>query len=193
MGEFERRLWSELITRHGALLADPVPRLVAVPPPPASPPRGRRRRRALLLAAFAAVPCAVLLAADPGRDGSGPAAAYSVARNADGSLTVTIRSLLGVDGANAHLAAVGVPVRVVRIAPRCRLLRGGWHAERISPERWPLLAAPRPGAGGGSIRIWPGSIPAGDTLVVGVRRLSPGAVGMTEGLYRGGRPTCLPT
>jgi hypothetical protein len=191
VARFEERLWGELVEQHGALLADA---------PARAPIAGRdsrwvspRRRWAPAVAV--ATTAAVALAAIVIGLGSGSrtSSAFAVVRNADGTVSVTIAELAGVDGADARLAALGVPARVVRSEGSCPTRPGEFKPARITGEQ--SQAAARP-SGPGSVVIVPGAVPAGDTVVIGARELPPhsGAtvVGLEFEVYEGATPPCLP-
>lgn len=152
MGEFENRLWSDLLGEHGADLA-----MLARPT--------RRRSPGVLPAAAAAltvvsitVAVTVLLSANT------TSPAYAVSQNSDGTVTVKITELAGIDGANRQLAKLGVPVRArpeKAYSPTCKL----------TPARAPslftkiLYPSRRPFA----VRIDPSAIPPGTTLLISAR------------------------
>ena len=181
MSRFEDRLWSELVEQHGALLAQAPPRAV-------SPPRPRRRAP---LAAIAIAITVALLAIVLGLSTRGGAPAYAVTQNPDGTVTVTIRELVGVQGADNRLAALGVPVRVVPVRAGCRARPSEYTPVRPAPNsaRFFTLRGP---PGHAAITIDPRAIPAGDTVLVAARQIAKGVVGLGVGLYRGATPPCLP-
>ncbi len=120
--------------------------------------------------------------------------AFAVTENPSGTVTVTIRELVGVTGANAQLARLGVRARVASIQPGCTPAAGLIH---VAPEARVLLAIitvekNRDGVG---LTINPRAIPPGDTLLLTARPIAPfktpgPAFGLTAGLYRGAAPTC---
>jgi len=184
VSSFEDRLWSELVEQHGALLADAPRRAPA-------PVRARRRRLAPVAGlglAFAAALAAVVI----GLSSGGGSAAYAVTTNPDGTVTVTIRELAGVRGADQKLASLGVPVRVVRSEAGCRVRPGDYESARLSPEQFQRISKLSRAPGSAAIVITPSAIPPGDTVVIGARNISPGAVGLQTAIYRGATPTCLP-
>ncbi len=209
MSSFEERLWSELACNHGEPLASAVGR--------ARPRRRRPARRnlaaggaALAVAAAAVVTLALTAGTTP--------PAYAVVVNRDGSVTLMLNELIGARAANARLANLGVPVRVVvrergctergELAP----LAAGTPRRQSERERADaILLAERvllepvvhsnahTPFGGLAVLIHPDVIPAGDTVVITARLLdrrkgdgSSHAIGMSAGLYRNPAPTCLP-
>jgi hypothetical protein len=185
MSRFEDRLWSELVEQHGALLAD-APLTLA---PSQGRAEARRRRRLAPLAALGLALAAAVTAIAIGLSSGGGTPAYAVLSNPDGTVTVTIRQLVGVKGADEKLASLGVPVRVVRSEAGCLLRSGEYKTPRISPELFQRISKL---AGPASIVITPSAIPSGDTIVIGARELAPGAVGLQTGIYEGTTPPCLP-
>jgi len=104
--------------------------------------------------------------------------AFAVTRNADGSVTLTLSELTGIDGANRALAALGVRARIARRETGCTN-RGvpigtagvaGGLPGMVEPQRF------GEGLNGALWTIHPGAIPAGDTLL------------LTGELLNGGRP-----
>jgi hypothetical protein len=192
MSRFEDRLWDELVEQHGALLLEP---------PPAALPRtlvpvgrtSRALRRLLPIAALGTALAGVIAALVIGLGGGGVGTpAYAVTANGDGTVTVTIREIVGIEGANAKLAALGVPVRVVPVKPDCPAVGKGSAPDRVSPEREHTVLSPVGPAGSASVKITPAAIPSGDTLVLGARQLDAGAIALGGALYKGPGRDCLP-
>jgi hypothetical protein len=190
MSRFEDRLWSELVEQHGAVLAG-QPSLGLLPG--AAPLRGavpQRRPLATIGVAVAAVVAAIVIGLSTG--GSGPAPAYAVTRNPDGTVSVTIQELAAAQSASEALARMGLPVRAAAAEESC-------HTDprqyRMVPEP---QANPQPifspflSAGVNGVRINPTRIPAGDTLLLGVREAAPKTILLEVSLYRGAAPPCLP-
>jgi len=138
--------------------------------------------------------------------------AYALVVNPNGSVSLTINELIGITGANAELARLGVRARVARIEPHCTA--AGDHVAFPRPHLGSVSSHDEIGAAGmveaellprgwgpfGRLRmaIHPGAIPQGDTLLLTVRAMTPtyhgdpiGAVGMSMGLYRGPAPACV--
>lgn len=200
MSEFEDGLWSQLLADHGAELTGMRPR-----------PRGRPQRswRAPLAAASVALTAAAVAVALTVSASTSPPA-YALVVNPDGSVTLTINELIGVTGANAQLAKLGVRARVARLVPGCathghfiRVLR--WDPPRVfEPE---LLKHGKGRFGRLRMVIHSSEIPQGDTLLLsiheierrplkpGIRTRPPGghfteALALSVGMYRGPAPTC---
>jgi hypothetical protein len=192
VSRFEDRLWDELVEQHGALLLDaPVAALPRTPAP------ARRLRwaadRRLRITALGATMAAVLAALVIGLGGGGGGTpAYAVTSNGDGTITVTIGEIAGIEGANGKLAALGVPVRVVPVEPDCPPPDSASTPDRVSPEREHAILS-LTGPASASVRVSPAAIPSGDTLVLGARQLDAGAIALSGALYRGPGRSCLPS
>ncbi len=197
-GGFEGRLEAELVSvvaEYGAAGAAPA-RQAAGPRPAQRPARQRPAVRIGVLAGLAAgaaiaLPLAIGSGSPPppatGHDGV-TLAAYTVARNADGSLTVTINDLRDPQGLAHTLAATGVSVKVTVSdqGPSCR---------RLSSTPWPdreqvlkifrnnQLGHPA----GHAFTFYPAEVPAGATVVVQLLRSADGF-----GLITGARQTSVP-
>jgi hypothetical protein len=126
------------------------------------------------------------------------------------AVTVVIDELIGVTGANAQLARLGVRARVVEFHAQCAA-KGHFIRVQLRPPRGLLPVEPEllPRGSGpfGRLRmvIHPGAIPLGDLLVLrvhavnrtvthAVEKTHDGAhekgLAMSTGLYRGSVPAC---
>jgi hypothetical protein len=128
--------------------------------------RGRRlvrpRWRYAVAVGVAALVAGIGMTGLLSRYGDGTPAAYAVTRNANGSVTVEVRSLRDAAGLQRALRADGVPA-VVFYAPPGKTCQHGWvHNVRMSGR-----FATRVGGRDGVVRftIQP-RIPPGDTLVI---------------------------
>jgi len=130
-------------------------------------------------------------------------AAFAVVLHEDGSVTLTVRELIGVGPANARLAGLGVRARLVRREPGCRLkthqtlLPPGTHPahmpdaprgtatrqaemmqlqHRLQASVRFLQAMAQPASQHGELQlvIHPHAIPRGYTLVLSFRQVSGG-------------------
>jgi hypothetical protein len=196
MSKFQERLWGELVREHATTLAHPAGmrypsrRLPIVEPrtlPLRRQPSARSRRlvrRGRLAAGIVALAAALITAVSLlATTGTAPSVAYAVTRNPDGTITISISELKGVDGANEQLAKLGVNVRVLPELADCSATAA---TVRIPPE----LAGKMAHGVRGGIAVQPGLIPPGDTLVVGARQIG-WFVGLGYSLYRGVLPTCI--
>jgi hypothetical protein len=181
MSKFEDRLWRELVKEHGAELAQMTP--------PAAD--HRRRQRPKLLAGttvgLAGVGTAVALIVSAA--GSSPA--FAVTRNNDGTVTVLIRRLDGIAGANARLEALGVRARAVVVATGCKPPPG------VTGKPGRLIPAPKVHGnwtGARQIviaRFDPKKIPSGRTLVLPAVRAGKEVRIDQVRAVRGPAPPCL--
>lgn len=190
MLDFEDDLWAQLVSDHGAELLHLGPR---------SRRTGRRWWRAPLAAGAIALTVAIVAAA-LGITASTSPPAYALVVNANGSVTLTINELVGVSGANAQLAKLGVRARVARFERNCTTRN---HFVRVP---WPHVGAVRQvvepeklrsGLAGLRVVLHPSTIPSGATLLLTARLIGGThdgtpmqAVGMSMGLYRGPAPAC---
>jgi hypothetical protein len=157
MTKFEDQLYLELMTEHGHHLR-------AAPRPA---PAGRRIRRPVWLAAGAAAAAAAATAAVMALSSAPALAAYSVTRHDDGTVTVAVDRAAGVAGANAALHALGARVRVVPVRPGCPPVGGLPHplpAPHISV--WVRAGVTTSGRRSVTVRLGPGGIPAGATMIL---------------------------
>jgi hypothetical protein len=106
MSEFEDNLWLDVVREHG----DELARV-------ARPVRTRKRAiRPRLLAGTTVGAAAIAIAAASLLGASTSPPAFAVTRNPDGTVTVSLRQLSGIAGANEKLAAMGVPARIAGMA-----------------------------------------------------------------------------
>lgn len=181
MARFEDRLWSELVEQHGAALAE-QPVLVTSAP--------RRLHRGPIAAIGLAVAIA-LAAVVIGLSRGGGASAYAVVANPDGTVTVTINELVGVEPANERLQQLGVPARIPPVTAGCTTSSADLRSARLTPEQSRKAFEPIGGNGAYSVRIDPKGIPAGDTLVLRAYELPSGLISMKALLIEGPAPSCL--
>ena len=185
MTNFEDRLISELIEEHGAALAT-VER-----------PAGRRGNGRPLWIGGGAVAVAAAIAIGITLVGGGSAPAYAVTQNPDGTVTLTLNELSGIDGANQRLHQLGLPVVVVPAtadcaAPSARPL----DLDQSNPYMMQHVLPNMPFHSNG-VTFDVRDIPAGATLMVsgGSQAVSPPGNGtgiwMTEGLIQGSAPSCV--
>ena len=125
--------------------------------------------------------------------GGNPPAAYAVTQNPDGTVSLTLNEVLGVDPANEQLAKLGVPVVVAKVQPGCA--ERGEPVRPSAPRFGEMIEPVKTGSGlaGISWVIHPSLIPAGDTLRLSVQ-VDPDstipALGSAIGLFRGQAPRC---
>jgi hypothetical protein len=185
MSDFKERLWRELVREHGEQLekisveATGRPRL--------------SRPRLLAGAGLGVAGSAAVLALALGVATS-TAPAFAVIPNRDGTITVRITRQVGIAGANARLAALGIPARAVTVASGCANV-AMLHlpplriaaAPNGTPRAMRLAQAYVPQA-----RIDPRKIPAGRTEVIPALRVRGQIVLTAPRAIRGAVPGCLP-
>ncbi|HEY0806846.1 MAG TPA: hypothetical protein VGD84_17370, partial [Pseudonocardiaceae bacterium] len=88
----------------------------------------------------------------------GGSPAYAVTRNGDGTVTISLSELSGVDGANGKLHNLGLPVVVVPTRPGCPAVKPA-----LSPASHQLTSALARTGKDGSITVDVRGVPAGDT------------------------------
>ncbi|SFR21115.1 hypothetical protein SAMN04488564_105466 [Lentzea waywayandensis] len=168
MTTFKDNLLDDLMREHGQTVEE-------------APEQHRRSARPLLVAAGAlAIAGAATVAVT-----SNSSEAYAVTKNADGSVTVTIRDIKGVDAANAKLREYGIGAKAVPMSRDCADLDetkmdllGGYVSPRISDD--------------GSVTMSPGDIPDGYSVLLGVSNLPNRNTGLSfTGPIRVPVPDCL--
>ncbi len=101
MSEFEDNLWVKVVREHG----DELARIERTDQP-------RRVTRPRLLAGTTVGLAAIAVAAALLLGASTSPPAFAITRNHDGTVTVNLRKLAGIAGANAKLAAMGVRAQI---------------------------------------------------------------------------------
>jgi hypothetical protein len=183
MTAFTDELWVILAEEHGAstLIVSPRPR------------RSHSSRRFLPAAAFVAVVAAVAAAA-LGTFAGRAQPAYAIQASPDGTVTLTLNEVIGITGANAALAKLGLPIVVARYEPRCA--QTGEHAPRADQDQVMTIVETTPPQGDLQSLRWiihPQRIPSGDVLRLVARFLPSGqghALGVSYTLFRGTAPAC---
>lgn len=171
MTRFKDNLLDDLMREHGQTLED-VPEQ-----------RNKRSARPLLVAAGAlAIAGAGTVAITT--SGNSPEA-WAVTKNADGSVTLTIRDIKGVDPANAKLREYGIGAKAVPMSRDCAPLDeskldllGGYELPRHEAD--------------GSVTMSPGDVPPGYTILLGISNLPGRGTGLGfTGPHRNPAPDCL--
>ena len=161
--------------------------------PAASDGRRALPRAAIIAATVIALSGAILAVL---YSAAGPRAtpAYAVSLNGDRSITLTLRELLGIRGANEDLSRLGVPVVIAGVEPSCRA-----HGQVLetSPQEHDIVEVTRVADGFEGLRwiIHPRAIPPGDTVQLSVAYPSDGtpapvAIAGSWSLFRGRAPSC---
>ena len=181
MSAFDDLLWSHLVGEHGHLLAD-APLAV----PEARSPRRRRRSRRLLVAltGVVAIAAGIVLSLGPAT-GSTPEA-FAVVSHSDGTVTITIKEISGIDGLNRRLAELGVKAKAYMADPSCMASAEespGWDAlyPKIVVQNGP---APE-------VTIRPDAIPTDATLLIEGQYVVPGRLDVMVTLVRSPAPSCM--
>ena len=150
MSKFKERLWRDLMREHGSELAQ-IDR----------PAAGRARyARPRLLAGttvgFAVVATAIVLFLSA----ASTPAAFAVSGNSDGTVSVMLRRIAGIKGANARLQALGIRAKFVQVVSGCRAAVPPAALAQIKTPDQVLIHAGR------QTRIDPRKIPPGRTLMI---------------------------
>jgi hypothetical protein len=141
-------------------------------------PRGSHRMAAGLTAALAVAAAAVvawtaLLAGHPGRhQPSAQLAAWTVVKQANGTIRVTVRNLRDPAGLQAELRADGVPASITfagQANPACRPYPHGSRIQDLLATVAQPVAPPHPARGGTIVVIHPSALPHGAGLQLDAR------------------------
>jgi hypothetical protein len=179
MTSFEDRLWAELVSEHATEL-------------PLEEPRQRKRPPRRLPAAVASLALlGVILASVATLTTSSNAPAYAVVRNSDGTVTVTIHELVGINEANTQLEALEVNARAAGVEAGCTTDLKRFHPVPFPPQIVGAIIS-LGHAEAATVTITPSVIPSGDTLLLTARQLAPGFITMGVQLYQGPVPSCVP-
>jgi hypothetical protein len=179
MTSFEDRLWAELTSEHATELAQ------------GPPPQRRKPTRSIPVVFAAFVLAGVILASIATLMTSSSAPAFAVTQNSDGTVTVTIKELIGIHEANTQLEALSVHVRAAGIEASCTTDMSNFHTVPFPPQIVASIfsigkSATTP------ITITPSVIPAGDTLLLEARQVAPELIAINLKLFQGPVPSCIP-
>jgi hypothetical protein len=170
MTRFKDNLLDDLMREHGETVQE-------------VPEQRRRSARPVLVAAGVLTIAGVATVAIT-TSGNSPEA-WAVTKNADGSVTLTIRDIKGVGPANAELREFGISAKAVPMSRDCAPLdeskldlRGGYKLPRHEED--------------GSVTMSPGDVPPGYTILLGVSNLPGRGTGLSyTGPHRNPAPDCL--
>lgn len=151
MSNFEDRLIGELMNEHGPALAV------------LERPESRRRSSRPLWMTGGALTVALGVAAVVTLTGGGGSPAYAVTQNPNGTVTLTLNEMSGIDGVNAKLRQLGLPVVVVPLRQDCPPV-----TEPVGPALGKMTVALNDRTFTFSTDV----VPAGDMLVVGAGQAS---------------------
>ena len=182
MGSFEDQLWTELARAHGDELAEAT-----------RPPARRGRGRPIALAGGAIGMAGAVTALSLTLTATTSTPAYAVTRNGDGTVTITLQDMLGVSGANAELAKLGVPVRVLPMVAGCHEKID--PAPGATPSMFLDVIVQPTAADDNNVTVRLARIPAGDTLLLNYQRFYQhgiaDGVGGVMTFVRGPAPSCF--
>ena len=150
MSKFKERLWRDLEREHGSELAQ-------INRPAAGRPRyARPRLLAGTTVGFAVIATAIVLFLSA----ASTPAAFAVSGNSDGTVSVELRRIAGIKGANAKLESLGVRAKFVQVVAGCRAALPPAALGNIKTPDQVLIHAGR------QTRIDPRKIPPGRMLVI---------------------------
>ncbi|MCP2248676.1 hypothetical protein [Lentzea aerocolonigenes] len=171
MTTFKDNLLNDLMREHGETVEE-------------APVRTTRSARPLLIAgaALAIAGAATVAITTSG----GTPEAYAVTKNADGSVTVSIKDIKGVDPANAKLREYGIHAKAVPMSRECAPLD---ESKMKITEDYRL---PRQNEADGSVTMSPGDVPDGWTILLGISNMPNRGTGLGfTGPHRDPAPDCL--
>ena len=180
MTKFADQLFTDLMQEHGPMLdAVHLPqRRPAVPRP-------------VWLAAGVVGMAGAITAGVTIAGGGSPA--YAVTDNGDGTVTVSIDQLTGVDGANGALRTKGDRVAVVPVRAGCpsfESLPVATPGPSQHPEIVGQASSSSKGGSSNTITIGTRSIPAGDVVLIAAIKNSNG-IGLAMELIKAPAPSCV--
>ena len=178
MTKFSDQLFADLMSEHGAALADPGPLT-------APGRRARPVRRAVLFAGGAGT-LAVGLTAGLTAFGGGASPAYAVTRHADGTLTVAVWRPSGIPEANRALRSLNARVVIVPEGAGCPSIRS-LPAPLVDIKGQTLSGLD---INKESATVNAKGIPAGDVMVLAVSSHGQ-AVQVSAALTRPPAPSCV--
>jgi hypothetical protein len=178
MTKFADELFTDLMREHGPALD-----LVRLPSRRAVP-------RPVWLAAGVVGMAGAITAGVTVAGGGSPA--YAVTANGDGTVTVAIAQLTGVDGANGALRTLGDRVVVVPVRPGCPTFDSLPVADPGSRDHPTQVSGSASSSGGsnGTITVNARGVPAGDTLLVAASTGQKG-INLAVKLIKDPAPRCV--
>jgi len=134
-----------------------------------------------------------------------PPPAFAIEAQSDGTVIVSLRSIAGVNGANAKLEALGIRARAVRGVAGCppptNTVYLPTQMDKMLVPWVPPIGSSRASAMTQRLRIRPSAIPVGDILLMEATEVSVGQPAAPDGMptfgggmyvVRGSAPSCLP-
>jgi len=173
MTKFADELFSDLMSEHGSALAT------------ARPPVRRAVARPVWLAAGVVGMAGAITAAVTVFSGGTPA--YAVTDNGDGTVSISISQLSGVDGANLKLRSMGDRIAVVPVRDGCPAFDS---LPMVHPDVPTEIAGATVNTRRGTITVNARGIPKGETALVAVLPPADG-FGLVMALINGPAPSCV--
>jgi hypothetical protein len=112
--------------------------------------------------------------------------AYAVTQNSDGTVTVSISEMSGVEGANGKLHTMDAPVVVVPVRPGCVPIDSLPHVDGTHQVTRASVRTDK----AGSITVDVRGVPAGGTALVATAS-SPRGITLALALVKGPVPSCV--
>jgi hypothetical protein len=187
MSRFEDELWTQLVRDHmpGARYPAKVrPRVRATRPVQR---RLIRRPLALTVGSFALLVCVTAALVVFSASSSPPA--FAITTHPGGSISITIRQISGISGANRELARRGIPARAV---PLRAIVYGCASGHELGGPTAPYSAI-APSAGVTGVTIFPTRLPPGDSVLIGAAISANGDTQESSVLVHGETPKCFST
>lgn len=180
MTRFADQLLADLLADHGGTLHD------------MTPPVARRRNTPRLWVAVGSLGAAGATAATLALVGGG-SPAYAVTQNGDGSLTISINRLSGVEKVNTALHSLGVAVVAVPVRTGCPVIGSLPHASPADHGSLTVNAAggTNNGDANATVTLNVHGIPAGDTALLAVSSSPDGRLQAATSLIAGAAPACV--
>jgi len=187
MSRFEDELWTQLVRDHVPGASHPA-RVVARAGAQQPVRRGLfRRPLALTVGSFALLACVTAVVVAFSATSSPPA--FAITTHPGGSISITIRQINGITGANRELARRGLPARAV---PLRAIVYGCAKGHELGGPTAPYSAvAPSPGLTG--VTIFPARLPRGDSVLIGAAISANGDTQEQSILVNGQTPKCFNT
>ena len=179
MTRFEDHLFDDIMREHG-----PAIERINVP---ASRSHRAGRRSAMLAAGGVGLAAVAAVGGFLAASGGSGSPVYSVAKNANGSITLDVFSESGYAAANARLRQMGDQVVVVPIQPGCPSI-DSLPQPPVSSGSAPTVSVV--GSSDGSVTVNAMGIPAGDIMVVGLDIEGDSTHGVSV-LTSGSAPSCI--
>ena len=180
MTKFEDHLLAAIMREHGPALE----RMNV----PASRKQHTGRRNAMLAGGAVGLAAVAAVSGFLATSGGSGSPVYSVAKDANGSITLDVFSESGYAAANARLRQMGDQVVVVPIQPGCPSIDSLPKPPVSGSDGAPTLAIV--GSSDGSVTVNATGIPTGDIMVIGLEIEGDSTHGVSI-LTSGSAPSCI--